>query len=330
MAGTVISAVIGIWMAFRGYGVWALLTQHLLNSAIDTVIVFFVSGWRPSWDFSVSRLAKLLRFGMGVMAASLADTLYGNLRQLLIGKFHSASSLGFYNKGEQLPNVVTINVNSPLQTALYPVLSVSQHDTVKVRAMLKRSIEVSAYISAPLMAGLAVIASQAVRLLMTDKWLPCVPYVYVFCFVYFLFPIQESFHSAVKALGKSSLYFRTELLKKTIGVLLLVITIQIGSFAVCLSLIPYVLIVQIIDGYLIGSLLDFRISEQLRSILPPVILAVLMSACIIPAAMLGLPPAATILLQVLSGATVYIAVSALLHFESYLYLKDILTTLLRR
>ena len=330
LTGTVVSAVIGIWMAFRGYGVWALVAQQMINTTLDSLVLILASKWRPERCFSFDRLRSLFRFGWMIMAASVAGTLYGNFRQLVIGKFHSAASLGIYNKGEQLPNVVMVNINASLQTALFPVLSASQHDLPRLRDMLRRSIEVSAYVAAPLMAGLFVVAPQAVRFLLTDKWLPTVPFIRVFCLIYFFLPIEESNVSAVKAQGKSGLFLRSQLVKYCIGLLLLFVTMRVSAWAVCLSLIPYAAAVQLINGYLCGKLLGYGAAGQLRSILPPLLLSFFMGLCILPVPMLGLSDLLTILIQVGLGAGIYVLGSVLFGFESYLYLKDLVFTLLKR
>lgn len=330
LSGTVLSAVIGIRMAFHGYGVWALVAQHLINAVVDSLILFVASKWRLTAEFSAAHLKALFKFGWKIMATSLAGTIYDNLRQLLIGKFHSPASLGYYNKGEQLPNVVTLNVNAPLQTVLYPVLSSSQHDAIKMRSMLQRSVEVCAYCMAPLMGGLAMVAPQAVRFLLTDKWLPCVPFVRVFCVFYFFFPLHECNQNAVKALGKGSLYLKSELLKKGVGLLLLLFTIRISAWAVALSLIPYTVVMYIINGYLSGSLLDYGILAQFKALLAPVLLMLAMCACIFPVSLLGFSDPITIFLQVLLGAAVYISGSIILKLKSFRYLADIGSSLVRK
>ncbi len=330
LAGTVTSAVIGIWMAFRGFGVWALVAQQMINSTIDSLVLIIASGWRPKRLFSFERLKGMVRFGWKIMTASLADILYGNLRQLVIGRLHSKASLGIYNRGEQLPNVVMININASLQTALYPVLSASQHDVPRLRDMLKRSVETAAYVAAPLMTGLAVIAPQTVRFLLTEKWSPSIPFIRVFCLVYFFFPIQESNQNAFKALGRSDLYLKTELIKKGIGLLLLFLTMRISAWAVCLSLIPYVFAVQVINGRICGSLLGYGIIDQVKSEAAPLLLAFFMGACIWPVVKLGLPDFQTIVIQVILGAGIYVGGSVLFGFESFFYLKDLIFSLFKR
>lgn len=330
LIGTVVSAVAGIWMAFHGYGVWALVAQHLINTSLDSMVLFLASKWHLTAEFSIPSIKALHRFGWKIMVTSLVGTIYDNLRQLLIGKYHSASSLGYYNKGEQLPNIVTLNINAPLQTVLFPALSSSQNDTVKMRSMLQHSIEVCAYCMAPLMGGLAMIAPQAVRFLLTDKWLPCVPFIRVFCLIYFFFPLHECNQNAVKALGKGGLYLRTELIKKGIGLLLLLFTIRVSAWAVCLSLIPYTVSMYIINGYLSGSLLDYGILAQLKSLISPILLMLAMCACIFPVSLLGFSDPITIFLQVLLGAAVYISGSIILKLKSFRYLADIGSSLVRK
>ena len=330
LVSTALSAAVGISLAYKGFGVRALVAQQLTVSVCDSLILFLASGWRPEKRLSFGRLMNLLRFGWKIMAASLAGTLYDNIRQFLFGRYYTAEGLGLFNRGKQLPDIVVINVNAPLQTALYPVLSASQHDTGRVRSMLQRSIETAAYVTAPLMIGLAIIAPGLVRVLLTDRWSPCVPYIRIFCLVYFFFPVEECNNNAVKALGRSGLFLKAELVKKGIGILLLILTVRIGSWALCLSLIPYTIAVQLINGSLNGRLVDYGFTKQLHSELSGILPALIMGACILPVGFAGLSDLLTILLQVLLGAAIFIAVSAVTRSSSFLYLKEILLSIIEK
>ena len=190
LGGTLGAAVLGIWMAYRGYGVWALVMQSLFNTTVDTIILWITVKWRPKRMFSIKRFRCLFSFGWKLLVSSLIDTFYNNLRQLIIGKLYSADSLAYYNRGYMIPNVFVGNVNTAIDSVLFPVLSGEQSDRGVVRNMTRRSIQISSFVMWPIMLGIAACSRQIVLLIQTKKWLPAVPYVMIFCFSYALLPIQ--------------------------------------------------------------------------------------------------------------------------------------------
>ena len=225
LGGTIVAAVVGIWMAYEGYGVWALVAQNLVNKVIDTTVLWFTVKWRPKLLFSIKRLKGLVSYGWKLLASSLLDTVYNNLRQLIIGKLYSSSDLAFYNRGKQFPNFVITNINTSIDSVLFPAMSSQQDDTERVRSMTRRSIKISSYIMWPLMMGLAFTATSIVSLVLTDKWLPCVPFLRIFCFVYVFFPIHTANLNAIKAMGRSDLFLKLEVIKKVIGLIVLVLSL---------------------------------------------------------------------------------------------------------
>ncbi len=206
LGGTLISAVAGIGLALLGFGVWALVAQKLTNLIIDTTVLWFTVKWRPKWMFSFQRLKGLFSFGWKLLVSSLIDTLYRNLRQLIIGKFYTKEELAFYNQGDQFPKVIVTNINTSIDSVLLPTMSKAQDDPARVKQMTRRAIKTSTYIMAPLMMGLAFCADTVVRLILTDKWMPCVPFLQIFCITYMFYPIHTANLNAIKAMGRSDLF----------------------------------------------------------------------------------------------------------------------------
>lgn len=156
-------------MAYAGFGVWAIVAQQLSNTAIDTLILWITVKWRPKFMFSWGRLKGLLGFGWKMLASGLLDTVYNNLRNLLIGKIYSSSDLAFYNQGDKFPKVIVTNINTSIDSVLLPAMSNEQDSRDKVKSMTRRSIMVSCYIMAPLMIGLACCAENIVLLVLTEN-----------------------------------------------------------------------------------------------------------------------------------------------------------------
>ena len=324
LGGTVGAAVIGITMAYRGYGVWALVAQQLFNVLTDTVILTITVKWHPKRIFSFERLKGLLSYGWKLLLSALLDTLYNEARSLIIGRKYTSEDLAFYNRGELFPQVIAANVNTSIDSVLLPTMSREQDERDKVRAMTRRAIMTSTYIMAPLMIGIACIGTPLVCLILTEKWLPCVPYLQIFCASMLFFPIHTANLNAIKALGRSDLFLKLEILKKVIGILLILITMHISVLAMALSTLVNSLICQLINTWPNRKLLNYSYGDQIRDILPNILLAAVMGGCVFAVGLIGLPDWATLLIQVVLGAALYAGLSMTTKNESYRYLLDVL------
>jgi O-antigen/teichoic acid export membrane protein len=220
--------------------------------------------------------------------------------------------------------VIAANVNTSIDSVLLPTMSREQDERDKVRAMTRRAIMTSTYIMAPLMIGIACIGTPLVRLILTEKWLPCVPYLQIFCASMLFFPIHTANLNAIKAMGRSDLFLKLEILKKVIGIALILITMHISVLAMALSTLLNSLICQLINTWPNRKLLDYSYGDQIRDILPNILLAAVMGGCVFVVGLIGLPDWATLLIQVVLGAALYAGLSAATKNESYRYLLDVL------
>lgn len=320
LGGTIAAAILGIWMAFRGFGAWALVMQGLVNSIIDTIILWITVPWRPVIAFSFSRLKQLFSFGSKLLISNLIDTVYNNLRSLVIGKVYTSQDLAFYNKGKVFPNLIVTNVNSSINSVLFPVMSSAQEDTETVKRMTRRAIKTSTCIMFPLMIGLAVCAEPLIRFLLTEKWLPCVLYLRIFCFTYAFYPIHTANLNAVQALGRSDIFLKLEVIKKGIGFLAIFITVFISVEALAYSLIVTSILSQIINAWPNRKILKYGYREQLKDMLPSMLVAVCMSICVYPIQLIKMPDIVVLILSAFWGVLVYIALSYFLKVESFHYL----------
>ena len=330
LGGTVFSAVVGIGMAYGGYGVWALVMQQLLNAAVNTAILWGTVGWKPKRMFSFRRLAGLISFGWKLLVSALLDTVYNKLYQLVVGVVYSSADLAYYNKADQLPVLVVENINSSIDSVLLPVLSAQQDRRDQVREMTRRAIKASTYVMMPMMAGLAACAEPLVRLLLTEKWLPCVPYMQIFCVCYAFYPLHTANLNAIKAMGRSDMFLILEVIKKAIGLLALVITMRMGVLYMALSRIFTGVLAQIINAWPNSRLLNYSYPQQLRDMLPAIALSAVMGLLVYTLNFLGLGDFVTLVLQVLAGAGIYVLGSLLFKLDSFRYILSILKNLLRR
>lgn len=320
LIGTIVSAILGVTMAYMGYGVWALVGQQLSNVIVGTIVLWITVKWRPKLIFSWKRLMKLLSFGWKLLMSSLLDTVYNNLRNLIIGKLYSSADLAYYNQGDKFPKVIITNINTSIDSVLLPTMSNVQENHTRVKNMTRRSIKTSIYIMAPLMIGLACCAESIVELVLTDKWLPCVPYLQIFCITYMFYPIHTANLNAIKAMGRSDLFLKLEIAKKMIGMILLFSTMWFGVMAMAYSLLVSTVTSMFINSWPNRKLLNYSLKEQIIDIIPGIGIAVLMGILISLIQLFNLPTFATLIVQVLFGAAIYIGVSAILKLESFEYL----------
>lgn len=316
-----ISGIAGIAAAYAGLGVWALAIQQLVNQASITVIMWFTVKWRPTYAFSFERVKMLFSFGWKLLLSSLIDTLYRDLRTLIIGRIYTPATLGFYNRGQQFPQLIVSNVNGSIQSVMLPALSVHQDDKAKVKAMMRRAIVTSSFIIFPMMVGMAAVAEPLVKVLLTEKWLPAVPFLQIFCFSYMLWPIHTANLQAINAMGRSDIFLKLEVIKKIIGLVVLSVSVPVGVVAIALGGVVSGIISSFINAWPNRQLLDYSYAEQIKDILPSLGTSLLMGICVWLLGYLHLPAIALLMIQVLSGAIVYVTCAALFRIESFNYLR---------
>lgn len=330
LGGTIFSAFLGIAMAYAGFGVWAIVAQQLSNTAIDTLILWITVKWRPKRVFSWKRLKGLLSFGWKLLCSALLDTVYNNLWSLIIGKVYSSTDLAYFNQGDKFPRLIVTNINTSIDSVLLPTMSKEQDNRDKVKNMTRRSIMVSCYLMAPLMIGLACCAENVVKLVLTEKWLPCVFYLRIFCIIYMVWPIHTANLNAINALGRSDLFLKLEIVKKIVGMVLLLSTMFISVEAMAYSLLVESFFGMIINSWPNRKLLGYRFVEQMKDIMPSIMLAFGMGAAVYLVGFVNLPTILTLTLQVACGAVVYIAGSVIIKIESFGYLLGILKPMLHK
>lgn len=324
LGGTIFSAVLGIIMAYAGFGVWAIVFQQLSNNAIDTLILWITVKWRPIKKFSWSRLKNLLSFGWKMLASSLLDTIYNNLRNMIIGKLYTSADLAFYNQGDKFPKLIVTNINTSIDSVLLPTMSNEQDNHVRVKDMTRRAIKISTYIMAPLMIGLAFCAKPIVQIVLTDKWLPCVPYLQIFCISYLFWPIHTANLNAIKAMGRSDLFLKLEVIKKFIGMILLLITMNISVMAMAYSLLISGLISQVINSWPNRYLLKYSYIDQIKDILPNIVMALIMGVFVYFINYLNLSVLVSLMIQIILGGIIYLVLSIFTKNDSFTYLINIL------
>lgn len=323
LGGTIGAAIVGISMAYLGFGVWALVAQMLFNTLVDTIILWITVKWRPKKVFSFERLKRLFSFGWKLLVSSLIDTIYNDVRQLIIGKIYTSTDLAQYNQGKKFPMYFVSNINSAIDSVLLPTMSKEQDNAERVKQMTSRAIKTSTYIMMPFMVGFAVCAEPIVRLLLTEKWLPCIPFLRIFCFTYAFYPIHTANLNAIKAMGRSDLFLILEIIKKAVGLIAILITMRISVMAMAYSLLVSSVLSQIINSTPNKKLLNYSYIEQLKDMLPQISLSCVMGAAVYCIKFIGLNDIVTLAIQIITGAAIYIAGSVVFKIDSFNYIISI-------
>lgn len=280
LSGTIVAAIVGIGMALNGFGVWALVAQQLINPIIDTIVLWFTVDWRPKKLFSFTRLKHLFNYGSKLLGTSLLSTLYNNISQLAIGKVYSSTDLAFYNKGKSWPNLFVQNINTSMDSVLFPSFSNIQDQKNLLKEKCKRANIVSALIIFPGLIGLALIAKPLVRVVLTEKWMQSVIFMQLFCFSFMTYPIQTANINVIKAVGESGTYLKCELIKRTVQIVFLIVALFISPLAVCVSFLVTNIIACFIFAYPNGRIIKYSFINQLKDLIN-IILAVMIMTLIV-------------------------------------------------
>ena len=317
-----LAAAVGIGLAVAGFGAWALVIQQLVNQTATCFVTYCIVRWIPKGRFSVQSLRRLLPFGAKVFASNFIIALFLDIRSLLIGQIYSSEALGFFNRGKQFPQAVMESVNGTIQTVLLPVYSKKQDSVSSVAKMVSKTVRISSLLLFPMMVGLAAVAEPLVSLLLTDKWLPCVPFLQMYCFVYALLPIHTTNLQALNGMGRSDLFFKLELVKKAYGVaILLFAAFVLGDvYAMVAGYMLSGVVSTFVNAWPSKRVLGYSYGEQLRDMAPAFALAAASAAAAWPVGLLALPDAATVALQAAVMAGAYLGLSKALKVEAMAYL----------
>lgn len=334
IVGTVISAGVGLTLAYFGFGVWALVAQYLTNSFIDTIMLWFMVKWRPKLLFNYSRVKGLLRFGASILLSGLINSLYNNLSSFLIGKWYTKSDLAYFTKGKHYPELIITNINSSLGTVLYPAFSKLQKNTARLKEAMKKAIRIDTFIIFPMMVLLFVLSPELVSLLLTDKWLPCVIYIRISCIYLSLYPINTTNLQAIMALGEGRTYLRLNIIKKVIGVVLILCVLPLGVVWVALCEILVSIISVVVNVSANKRLLNYTFKELIVDMGRNLALSLFMAAVMFGAKMLLLAPIgsklAVIMISGFAGVLFYIAIAYCLKIDELQLVENIILKIVRR
>lgn len=316
----VVSGTLGIIAAYFGLGVWALVIQQLVNQIAISVIMWVTVKWRPKLVFSIPKVRELFSFGWKLLASSLLNVLYLEIRTLFIGRLYSSAALGFYNRGEQFPKLIVSNINGSIQSVMLPTLSAQQDNKKRAKEMMRRAIVTSSFLIFPMMIGMAVVAEPLVAIVLTEKWLPAVPFLQIFSISYALIPIHTANLQAINAMGRSDIFLKLEMIKKVIGLTILGISIPFGVYAIAIGQVISGIIATFVNAYPNKQLLEYSYKEQLLDIIPSFLIALMMGVIVYTFNYLNIVKWQMLMLQVCAGIIIYLGLSKAFKIESFGYL----------
>ena len=238
--------------------------------------------------------------------------------------------MAYYTKANNFPSIIITNVNSSIDSVLLPSMSSVQDSVESVKGMTRRAMKTSTYVMAPLLMGLAACGKSVISILMTDKWLPSYPFMVIFCITYMFYPVHTANLNAIKALGRSDLFLKLEIIKKVVGITAILITFKISVMAMAYSLLVTSVLSQIINSWPNKKLMNYSYIEQLKDILPGILLAAFMGGSVYCVNFLHLNNWLTLIIQVPLGAIIYIGLSALFKLESFTYILNMIKPVIRK
>lgn len=324
LSATVLSGVIGIATAYLGYGIWALIIQQIIYAFSNAILLHYTTDWHPKLMFSFRRIKSLFSYGIKVLSSSIIYTLYLDGRTLLIGKIYQPFDLAYYQRGEQMPRIIVSNIDASIQGVMLPTLAAYQEDPRRMKSILRRSIKVSAYIIFPAMVGMATTAETLVKVLLTDKWLPSVPFLQIFCITYALWPILTLNLQPMRAMGEGGLLLKTEIIKRSIGLGIILATLKYGIIAIALGAFVERVIEVIINAIPNRQLVNYTLYEQFKDVLPSIIHSVLMGVTVYLVGFMDVNIYLLLFLQVSAGMLTYLLLSIIFKHEIYQYILGLI------
>lgn len=330
--GTVISAFVGIAMALNGFGAWALVAQEMTNSLIDTIFLFFTTRLKLTFSFSFERLKSLFRYGWKVFVSSIVTVVYDQINPLIVGLKFTTADLAYYSKGSSFPGLINSTISDTIASVLFPVMSKVQDNKEDVLNITRRYVKVSSYIMFPVMIGFFAVAESFIQVLLTEKWLPAVPYVRIFAISYMFNLISAGNLQALRAIGRSDITLIMEILKKSIYFVIVAAFVLFSDSPVMLafSTVLCTVVALLINTFPNRKLIGYSYRYQLTDILPNLIIAAAMGGIVLLIGKISMPAILVLLVQVLAGVAVYVGLSIITRNENFAYLLDFIKQTLKR
>lgn len=324
--GTIISAVVGISMAYMEMGAWALVGQYLTNSFIDTTVLLITNDWKPRLQFSWKSAKEMLSYGWKVLVTTVVYTIEGDLRSLIIGKKFGSADLAYYDQGKKFPNLLVTNINTSISNVMFPVLSENQNDPTRLKQLCRRAVRIGIYLLSPLLIGLIGVADTFVIAILSEKWAPCIPFLCILTLVFLVRPFTTTCQQSILSVGRSDITLKIEIIVNAvaIGILFYSVFILESVIGIAIGTLLAELVSMGMFMYYENKIIRYSYKEQLQDLLPSLGLATVMGVIVYIVHFLPIHKWLALILQVVIGAVFYFAASYVLQFEPFVYLVGML------
>lgn len=332
IVGTVISAVIGIYMALNGFGAWALVAQQMTNTVIDTVILLATTRLPLVLKISISRFKVLFGYGWKVFVSSLLNTAYSETVPAFIGIKFTTADLSFYTKGKNFPTLLSSTTTNTLSAVLFPVMAKYQDDKAALLNYTRRFIKLASYISFPLMLGFFAVSDNFVSVLLTDKWMPASFYIKIFCITSMFEMIHIGNCETIKAMGRSDIFLIMEIIKKSSYFIIIALFLWLGSSpeSLAISAVICTAVAIVVNSIPNRKLIDYRFRQQIFDLVPNLLTAAVMCIAVLLVGRLAINKLLLLALQVATGLVVYVALSLFTRNDSFYYILNLLKSYIKK
>lgn len=329
LGGTLISGIVGIIMAIYGFGAWALVAQYFTNTIVDIFVLSITVPWHPELTFSWKSAKRMMNYGWKILAADLSGTFFDQLRSLIVGKAYTSADLAFYNKGNQLPNLITTNISASIMTVLFPAIANISDEKKRVKEMTRRAVKTMSFVMFPMLFGLAAVAQPLVDILFTSKWGEVVPFVQILSVSSAISLIGGVSLQAIKAIGKSDIILKLEIYKKPIYVILLIIGVRISVIAVAVTMLIYTIYGNLINAHSLKKEINYSYFEQLRDLGMPFLMSLSMGIVVLAITKLHINSITMLIIQIVVGIVIYVTMAKIFKIETFEYLQSLLLSKLK-
>ena len=330
LISAIVSGIIGIGMAYSGYGVWALVGQQITRQLVNSVSLWIATKWQPRLRFFANSFKELWGFGWKLLVSGIINTLWNEIYKVVIGKCYSPATLGQYTQAHQYSDIFSRNLTNVIQRVSYPVLSKLQDERDRLKDAYRRVIKVTMFVTFVLMFGLAGCAKEFIYVLIGEQWQPCVPYLQILCFSMALYPLHAINLNMLQVQGRSDLFLRLEIIKKCIAIIPLLLGIFIDIYWMLLGSVVVGWFAYYLNAYYSGPYLSYSVWLQIKDILPSMALALGMAVIVYLMSYIPLIPYALLPLQILTGATVVFLFCEWFKLEEYIELKQIVMNIVHK
>lgn len=320
---SVVSGVIGIIMAFNGYGVWSLVVLQVVRVFISSVLLCFLGKWLPSLTFSISSFKEMFSFGGKLLLTSLIETVYNEIYSLIIGKVYSPGLLGQYYKANKFANMFTSNVSIVMQRVSYPVLSTIQDEHERQLRAYRKVLKTTVLISFTCVLGLAAISESFILVLIGEQWVTAIKFLRILCLSGIFTPIIFCSTNIINANGHSNLTLRLEIIKTLLTIIPIILGIYFSIEALLWGMVAISFIIFLIYAGYVSKVINYKISLQIKDIFPYFIIAAVMAALVFPISFIHIPQIAILFIQIFLGVFIIVFIFEFIYkSEEYFEIKS--------